>query len=295
MDFKIGEDIEEEKTKSHGMSNGVKMIIVIVVSLVVGVSVFLISNHFFGKKTEVPITSQSLSLTDSNVQQAYSYVTYGSLGERFKKFVSETSVSLGSFTNEEKFAYAFMSSSKEDFTATGNKNENGLNIYSISNDKVKSYMQKFFGDAVAYSTTEEVTVVVDYVIDNSNTVTLKYDSTTDAFLGTFSGMKEKENPLITPYVAALAKATKKTDGTLELQERVIYTDLVKNSEDNYTLNIYKDFTKNSLLESKPNLTGEDVKKIQLNITNYYDAASVITYQFKQGSNSYYFVSSAITT
>ena len=145
MDFKISDDIEEvTPKKKKNMSNGMKMVIVIIVSLVAGVSVFLISNYFFGEKTEAPITSEVVSLTDSNVQEAYSYVTYGTLGQRFKKFVSEANVSQNSFTNQEKFAYAFMLSSKEDFIPTGNKDENGLNIYSISNDASNASSIIFF-------------------------------------------------------------------------------------------------------------------------------------------------------
>lgn len=296
MDFKISDKIEEKDSSKKQMSNTVKMVIVVAISLVAGISVFLISNHFLGdKKTEVPITSEPVSLTDSNVQEAYSYVTYGTLGQRFKKFVSEANVSQNSFTNQEKFAYAFMLSSKEDFISTGNKDENGLNIYSISNDKVSSYMQKIFGDDVIYPISEKIDLVLDYTIDDSNMVSLQYDSESASFLGIFNGVKEKEDYLIEPYIAALAKATKKTDGTLELQERVVYTDLVLNSEDNYTLNIYKDFGKTSLLESKPNMNAASLKETQINITNYYDAATVIVYQFKKGSNGYYFVSSTINS
>ncbi len=296
MDFKISDDIEEvTPKKKKNMSNGMKMVIVIIVSLVAGVSVFLISNYFFGEKTEAPITSEVVSLTDSNVQEAYSYVTYGPQGERYKKFVEEAGVSLESFTNDEKFMYAFMFSTKDDFITTGNKDENGLNIYSISNDTVNEYMQKFFGSTVTYDTNSEVKLVLDYSIDNSNMTTLKYDATSDSFLGTFTGVSEKSNNLISPYIAALAKATKKTDDTLELQERVVYTDLVKGTDNTYTLSIYKDFAKSSLLESVPNLTEESINQNTVNITNYYDKASIINYKFKKGEDGYYFVNSTITS
>ena len=53
MDFKIGEDIEEANSKKKNIPNGVKMAIVIVVSLVAGVSVFFISNHFGSKLNEI--------------------------------------------------------------------------------------------------------------------------------------------------------------------------------------------------------------------------------------------------
>ena len=82
---------------------------------------------------------------------------------------------------------------------------------------------------------------------------------------TFKGVKERETTLVDPYIAALTKATKKNDGTLELEEKVVYTNLLKNAEDNYTLNVYKDFTKSSLLDSKSNLTSASLSQVQINI------------------------------
>lgn len=296
MDFKIGDDIEEKTSKKKSMSNGLKITIVIIVSLIAGVSVFLISNYFFGEKTEKPITSEAVSLTDSNVQEAYSYITYGPLGMRYKKFVEEPSVTSSNFTDTEKFMYALSVSTKEDFIATGNKNEQGLNIYSLSNDKLKSYMSKFFKDDITYSLDKPIELTLDYQIDNNNTVTLTYDETSDSYLAVFTTNKEKTTPLIAPYISALAKATRKSDGSLQLQERVVYTDLVKNSEDNYTLNIYKDFSKSSLLETLPNMTSATLSNTQINITNYYDRASIITYELKKDSSgNYYFVSSTISS
>lgn len=294
MDFKIGEDIEEEKAKKKSMPNGVKMVIIIVVSLIAGVTVFFISNHFFGKKAEVPVTTQTVSLTDPEVQQAYSYVTYGPLGKRSNKFVENISVSANTLTTADKFMYAFQLSSSSDFIQTGNKDEKGNVIYSIPNDKVKDYMSEVFGDGISYSTTEPVELILDYNLSNNNDIVLTYDSQSDSFLTTFKGLKEKENTLVDPYISALTKASKTTDDALQLEEKVVYTNLLKNAEDNYTLNIYKDFTKTTLLNSKSNLTTTNLSQLEMNINDYYQTATTIKYEFKKGTQGYYFVSSSMT-
>ncbi len=299
MDFKIGDDFEfEDRSKKKSMSNGMKIFIVITVSLIAGVSVYFITNYFFGKETEKPITSEVVSLSDPSVEQAYSYVTYKQQGQRYDKFVKEQSVTLNSFTNEEKFKYAFMFSSKEDFSISGKKDANNNDIYSISNSKVNSYMKKFFGDNVTYSTASSLELLLDYRLGNSgnssNNIVLNYDTNSDSFLAILNGVKSVDTEFIDPFIGSLTKATKRADGTLELQERVIYTSLIENGEDNYTLNIYKDYNKTNLLESKTNLTEEDLSDETIDISNYLQTASLITYTFNKGTDgNYYFVSSNI--
>ena len=51
MDFKIGDDIDENGAVEHKvLSDRTKIIIIIVVAFIAGLSVFLITNALFGKK-----------------------------------------------------------------------------------------------------------------------------------------------------------------------------------------------------------------------------------------------------
>lgn len=295
MDFKIGDEISEEDNSKKGMSNGVKMAIVIGVSLVTGFSVFFITNMFFGPKKDnsVPVTTETLELTDSIVTDAYEYVTYGVNKKRNDKFLKENKVTVDDFTNEEKFYYALMFAGSSDFTVSGKKDENGLNIYSISNDKINNYMQKYFGDKITYTTSEPIQMTFNFSMENKNQGQMKYDLESDAFLTTFSSQQEVSNDLIEPYYYKLSEATK-TEKGLELKEKVIYTDLVKVSDDNYTINIYSDYGKTKLLESIPNMSGAAILQNPILIDNYEQRATEITYTFRKNDSGYYFESSSIT-
>lgn len=295
MDFKIGDDIEEKSARKKGMSNGVKMAIVITVSLVTGLVVFFISNMIFGPKkdTTVPITTENLELTNSTVTAAYEYVTYGTGGLRNDKFLKEPQVTIDSFTNYEKFYYALMFANSSDFSNSGNKDSNNQSIYSISNDKINTYMQQYFGSQVTYLTSEPIKMTFNFVVENSNNATMNYDAESDTFLTTFSGQTPVATNIVDPYYYKLTSAVKSSDGNLELKEKVIYTDLVKNGEDNYTLNIYSDYAKTNLLESRPNVTAASLTQNPVLIDNYEQRATEITYNFKEEDNYYYFESSSI--
>ena len=107
-DFKIGDEIDEGGEYKESKSKSViPIVIIVVIALVCGLTVFFITNSLFGKK-EVkpdPIVETPLSLSDENVEILYSYVTYGTNNERNDKFVKEPKVTLDSFTNQESFYY----------------------------------------------------------------------------------------------------------------------------------------------------------------------------------------------
>ena len=95
-EFKIGDSVDEngnEKAKQYNKK--FSLIIILIVSLVSGLTVFFISNALFGKKEtpkeEVPLTEE-LSLTDETVEILYSYVTYGVKDERNDKFLKNEKV-----------------------------------------------------------------------------------------------------------------------------------------------------------------------------------------------------------
>ena len=120
MDFKIDDDFEEKSENQKKNHNIVSTIVIAVVSIIIGLIVFFVSNAFFGKKVipaEVP-KDIDVALTDENVQILYDYVTYGVRDTRNDKFIKERNVQLSSFSNQEKFYYALQFAQVEDFEAT---------------------------------------------------------------------------------------------------------------------------------------------------------------------------------
>lgn len=295
MDFKIGDEIVEENQEPTKKNNKISMIIIISLSIIVGLTVFFISNAIFGVKKVEPVdTSTNVRLTDENVQILYDYVTYGTKGIRNDKFIKESSVKKEDFNNYEKFYYALQFAQVEDFENTGKVNNENQKIYNISSAKIKTYMQRFFGNEVTYSTNSTITYPFSFRINNQNVGTLTYAIERKGFDTVFTGLEENEvkKDLVEPYYTKLTKATKKSDGSLELIEKIIYTKLVP--RDNvYDVYIYKDYQNTILLETKSNLTKEQLEANPISITDYLEKASTISYLFKLNSTNYYFYSSTI--
>ena len=304
-DFKIMdtfEEVDSTKKKSQ-LPDNVKLVLIIVVSLLVGVGVFVASNTIFGKKDDdqLPITTTTLSTNDKTVLELYEMVNYGDRGVRTEKFMKEEKVDLNSFNNSEKFYYAMQFATMADFSNSGNVDASGKKIYTISNDKVNQYMTRFFGPKVTYSTDGANTITFDFTIENSNVGTMIYDLNRDAFATTFSGVNNDyvNNSNIKPFYSKIAAAASRSDGTLEIKERIIYTTLVQNKDvngnliDNYSLSIFRDYNKTMLIETRNNLSANTVSQYALSLDDYASQSSVITYKFKKQSSGYYFVGSMV--
>ena len=316
MDFKIGDDIEEGNKKQN---TTLPIIIVIVMSIIIGLIVFFISNAIFGvkEKKEDPPTSISLGLTDENVQILYKYVTYGTNGERNEKFIKEKNVTIDSFSNQEKFYYAFQFVKAEDLETLGRLDENNRKVYTLSSEKVKEYMKRFFGGSVTYNTDVMLTYPFNFKINGQNVGYITESSEADGFDIVFYGLdeekaKEEESStkegeessineveevplieLVKPYYAELVGAYKEPDGTYRLEENIVYTE-VKEDDGVFTVYIFKDYEKTQILETKPNQTKEMLMNNPISIDNYKDRASKITYHFGLNNNVLYFESSKIT-
>ena len=298
MDFKIGDEIEDESTEQQNKQKKSKLpiIIVIIISILCGLIVFLISNALFGKKEikPKPLVDTPLSLKEENVEILYQYVTYGTRNQRNDKFVRESKVTIDSFSNNEKFYYALQFAQMEDFVETGRVDENNHPIYSISASRIKDYMKRFFGSNVTYSTGSIITYPFSFKIDGQNVATMKLSNTGDEFDVVFNGVENaiKNEDVVEPYYTELSKATKKADGSYELEEKVIYTKIEKDGE-RYIIYIYKDYERTMLIETKPNQTKEMLEENPIDIDDYEEKASTITYKFKVDGTMLYFDSSSI--
>ncbi len=302
MDFKIDEDFEENdeesSTKGNNSNSIIPIIIVVVISLFFGFSVFFVSNALFGKKVIPPEEPKNtmVALTDDNVEILYDYVTYGVRNTRNDKFIKEQTVNMNSFSNQEKFYYALQFVQVEDFISTGEVNSQKQKIYTIQSSKIKSYMQRFFGSKVTYATNSVITYPFSFRINNQNVGVMTYIVDKDAYETVFTGLEDNivSEEVVEPYYTKLTQATRiGKDGSLELQEKIIYTD---SKEENgvYTINIYKDYQHTMLIETKQNLTKEQLQQNPISIDNYQEKAATITYVFKLDGTQYYFDSSSIS-
>lgn len=298
MDFKIDDNYDEEGTSTTKKKSAMPIVVVIIISIAIGLIVFFISNALFGKKT-VPVQPPqdiNMNLSDDNVQILYEYVTYGPNNTRNDKFLKEQNVTLDSFNDEEKYYCALQFAQVEDFTATEEVDENNNKIYMITSTKIKNYMQRFFGNKVTYSTNNVITYPFDFTINNKNLGTITYSREKDCYNVVFSENKSQQvlENVVEPYYTKLVKATRKgVDGSLVLQEKAIFTE-TKVENDIYTVNIYKDFQHTKLIETRQNLTAEQLKENPISIENYLQKAATVTYLFKLNNTIYYFDSSNIT-
>ncbi len=298
MDFKIENDYDGNGKKSKTNNTVVQIIIISIVSIIVGLGVFFVFNSLFNKKEPVKEepTEVDVSLTDKNVQILYQYVTYGTDGVRGEKFVKDRSVSLGSFTNDEKLFYALQFAEGEDFEFTGEYDENKKKIYRLPIETVKNYAEIFFGPNVSFAAEGvNYTHAFNFTINDQNIGTLTYDSDEDEFHVVFDGFQdiEKKTTGVLPYYTKLIGATKLKDNTLILKEKVVYVK-ENESEDSVSLTISKDFEHNSIMDTKSNISKESIDDYQFDISPYLENASTITYTFKVNNNAYYFASSEIT-
>ena len=303
MDFKIGEDIEDENKESEVKKDNSKLktIIIVVFAIIVFLVVFLALNSVLNPKTKAKptntqvVTSEKKPLTERNVKILYNYVTYNANGGvRYDIFVKNKKVTIDTFTEDEKYYYALQYAQVEDFEYTGNKDENGNKIYSISERKIKKYMEYFFGKGVKYSTDITIKYPFSFSINDKNVGIITYNKETSAYDTIFQMDNDtKEEYIVDPYMGKLVEAYKEPDGGYRLVEKVIYVYVKEQSDGKYEVTISKDYEHKSIIESSIDQTEEDLKKIK--VDKYIDKAATITYNFKikEPSNVLYFYSSEI--
>lgn len=298
MNFDIEEDFEEKNAKQNKGTSVTAIVVITIVSILLGLIVFFISNATFGNKnsSKNQPTNSEVELSDENVQILYNYVTYGVRNTRNDKFIKTHNVSLSSFTNQEKFYYALQFAQVEDFVATGEVNDQNQKVYAISGAKIKTYMQRYFGNKVTYATNSVITYPFSFRINSQNVGVMTYSIEKDAFLTVFTGLEENivDESIVKPYYTKLVKATRNgIDGSLTLDEKIIYTD---SSEENgiYTVHIYKDYEHKNLIETKQNITKEELLEQPILVDRYEEKATTIHYVFKLNNMNYYFDSSRMT-
>ena len=321
MDFKIGDDIDENGAVEHkSMNEKTKIIIVVVVALVAGLSVFFITNAIFGKK-EVkpqtpPVTKTSLTMTDDDVVTNYKMLTYGAGGVRDRKFISGIDIDHNSFGNAEKYYFALQFAAKVDFTESDRSDDKGFKIYTLPESSMDIYMQRFFGPDVTYTKDGEISNTFRFRIDGKDTGIIRYNSTKEEFEVSLSEVREvtKSDSFIDDVYYYLDDAYSYSDGRLILVEKVIYTKVIENKNGTSDVYLYSDYEKQNSIGTINGITKDSVANIVdgetddtlisadkyankpsvFNIDEYKDKCGTITYNLKLGQYGYYFVNSEVS-
>lgn len=270
------------------------IIIVILLAVAIGLIIFYITNPLFNEPQEGPYV-QELQLTDNNVRILYNYVSYSVDGNRNDVFVMNSSVTKENMPSKDKLYYALQFASPEDFVSTGKRDDDNNQIFNISDNKVDSYMKRFFGNSVTYSKVKKMDYTLNFSEEHKyiGTLTYSYDNKGyDTILNKIDE-EEDEEEYVKPFYGKLVKASLFEDQTMELQEKVIYTKVLED-DDLYTIKVYGDLHYHNLIETRNNLTKSQLKNSVFNMNEYMNEASTVTYTFKTENDKYYFYGSNLT-
>lgn len=297
MEFKVGEEFDETNESSSKKNNTVmNWIIIIAISLISGIVVYFITDRLINSNTkapEEPAQEKKLLLTEDSVQILYRYVSYGIRNKRNDKFLRESSTSLSSFTEEEKFYYALQFARGKDFKDTGKTSSSGAKIYNLSSATMKEFMNRFFGPTVTFSNQVSMNYTFKFTLNGKNTGTFR-SADVDGFNISFEKLERNIEPsLVEPYYTRLVAAYQEPSGKYRLEEKVIYTRLEKNGN-NYNVYIYNDYNKTKLIETISNQTETSLRQNPVAIDKYLDQASTVSYYFALDNSILYFESSQIT-
>ena len=271
------------------------LIAIIVGAIVLGIVTYRICDDILNKgneQKEESFLGQEMDLSDENVQILYQYVTYGITGTRNRKFIDNYNVDISSFSNQEKYFYAFQFVQPEDYEFTGEFDQYRRKIYVLPMSKLDYYMKIYFGPNVSYTPEAQITHPFTFRINGMNVATMTYNSSRDGYDTVFTSYQELDdgNP-VSPVYGQLINALVTADGSVILQERVVYTEL-RTDNGNFALDIYKDPKKTTLLETKENLTEKDLYQLYIDISSYPSTA-IIEYTFGLNNGICYFKSSRI--
>lgn len=270
------------------------IIIVVLLSLAMGLIVFYISNPFFNK--EETSTYKELELTNNNVRILYDYVSYSIDGERNDIFVTNEMITKDNIPNKDKLYYALQFANPEDYKSTGKRDKDNNQIFNISDEKIDTYMKRFFGSQITYKKEKEYEYTMDLSEEVKYIASLTYSSENKGYDTTLTKVvqeDEEDKVFVKPFYTKLVKAILHDDQTIELQEKIIYTKVIK-TDKLYSIKVYKDYNLQQEVETRNNLTESQMKNSVFNLNEYMDNASTVTYKFKTEDGKYYFYSSEVT-
>lgn len=319
MDFKIGDDIDENgAVEHHVLSNKTKIIIMVVFAIAAGISVFLITSLLFGgnKEEEKPVVTKSiLTKEDEDVVFNYKMLTYGAKGIRDRKFISGIDIDSSSFSNAEKYYFALQFAVKGDFTLTDRKDDKGNVIFTLPESSMDIYMERFFGPDVKYVKEGEISNTFKFTVNEKDTGIVKFNSENDEFDISLSEIRQvsPKGDFEDDVYYYLDEATSYSDGRLVLKEKILYTKVAPLGDNNYEVELFSDYDKKNSIGTINNInngsivnSSNDSSDTKINadkyahlpnyfdIDEYKDQCGTITYNLKLGERGYYFVNSKVS-
>ena len=287
-----------ERRKSSNNKKTMIIVIGLVAAVVVGLLVFFITSKVLGNKKQGDEVVVELDINSETVQSLYKYVTYGVKGTRYDKYIKENDVTINSFSNFEKYYYALQFAQANDLTPTGKVDSSNRPIYKMDSSKVKEYMERYFGSGVTYNVGDTFSYPFNFKVNNFNFGTMTYSQADSCYFIVFTSYQgpAQNNNLVQPFYTKLVSAKQIGDDTIELVENVVYTTIAEN-KGYYTAYVYKDYNHTKSIDQRSNMTKEQILANPINIDDYKDNTSKITYTFKVNSktDTYYFYSSSISS
>lgn len=324
-DFSFNDDFNDSVEEENSVYNEdrnekkkiIKFLIVIVVAAIAGFSVYFITDALINGNRKDPVITEpkdiEMDLSDEMVVYLYNNVKYEVNGVRSDKFFKSGSVTADDFTTQDKMYFALRYATQSDFVNMTSSSSDSVDIdneetdnkvvlptYSISKSRIDEYMYNFFGDDFNYSVDTPVTIAVNFAVNGYNSGVMSYDSASDSFLVKFDSVSAGGSSMaVNPYLYKLESALRegKTDNII-IKEKVVFTDVKQYTDesetliDQYDCGVYRDFARTNLLEKKTGVTKTQLS--MLNIENYKDNASTVTYTFfKDENDEYHFLNSVI--
>ena len=234
---------------NNGMNPVIKWVIILTVALVVGVTVYFVTDALIngGNKNQVNVDEDTpMTLNDEMITYLYGNVSYNVKGTRNTIFFEKDSVEANDFSNNDKLFFAFRYITSQDFTAiyeevevekteteknpqddhlssstessssdTGKEKEtetvSRVKEYSISNELIAAAVEDFFGEGVTYNTDSQMKIGVNFTVNGFNAGMLRYDNASDSFLIKFDSKYNEavENSAVKPYYGQIVSAIRK--------------------------------------------------------------------------------------
>ena len=236
---------------------------------------------------------------------AFRYLTLSDLTPIYEEIevgTSGTTTTTTETTTTDEYGNTSSSTIVDTDTSDGSTTIQKIKEYSLSNDRIRVAMEDFFGSEISYNYDVEIPIAMNVSINKKNAGNLRYDATSDSFLIKFdrtSDLSAEDSP-IKPCYGQVVSAMKFADTkNIVLKEKIIFTQSkvvyeAKNEEEEnkYNYTVCGDYACKEVLAEKKNVTKSQYYNDPIELDDYEDKATTITYTFfKDSNNEYHFLSS----